>query len=928
MPNLNDLRGAKGRGADLDRSSAADAGAVLRDLQPDPAARKVVVELLAHGIRTAHGIAPGCWSVALFPRALRLNVGRLLALEVMRDRVWLVLLDDAPDVARLQAWVREGEPFRSLEAGHRTYVPPGADLVRLAPTVLRAFVASVPAAAATSSRSSYRQSWSPGVAAMIEDEAGIELPRPDWLEAKAPEPARDTFLPSALAALDPLLASPDSPLDVILRDRAAFCERFSPERLAALSGTALLDEMHGRTRRDSLAYWLEFKSDADFSSQRFGGIRGGSALKFGLFNSEAGDWMTGAARAMRRLTEAEAVAMAEGQRDEILAAHEVLDRLPDDPEDPEWSDLPARIAQAAPTIRQLAFVHKLLTLWHPDKIDDFHSLAWHNHVLSRLGVLTPGESLYDAAAPFTALLQTLRAERPALDMQQVTGACSRLFGHPHGHWRIGTSEGDEDRWPEMRDGQHVGVGWDALGDLSDLLSGLTFADAQERLKPLLAEHYPSTTPQVRGRAASQIATFFTKMAERDLVYAAKGQTIVGVGEILGPYRFEDGAFPHRRSVRWLTTHAFESPSPTGLRTTVYNLATALDIQVAAARAIQAERPAIPNESTSPVRPPRALSLVEEQLERKGQVILYGPPGTGKTHHALHAAQAMAAWGTHGKPWASLTVEEKRALEGREGPGQRIWTCTFHPAFSYEDFVEGLRPVANAGQLGFEPRPGVFRRICTAAAAHPDEKFVLVVDEFNRGDAPRIFGELLTVLELDKRERVAVTLPTSGDSFTVPRNVYLIATMNTADRSIALLDAALRRRFGFIEYLPDATVLQDGTVEGIGLAALLTVLNERLLKTLGDAGRNRQIGHAYLLNQRSVHTLRSAFQYDILPLLQDYCSDDGDLLEELLGDGLYDRAQRRFRQDLFAPGKEESFLAAVGGLGDIRRDDVEVVDDAL
>jgi len=242
-------------------------------------------------------------------------------------------------------------------------------------------------------------------------------------------------------------------------------------------------------------------------------------------------------------------------------------------------------------------------------------------------------------------------------------------------------------------------------------------------------------------------------------------------------------------------------------------------------------------------------------------------------------------------------------------------CTFHPAYGYEDFLEGFRPQSSqAGHLIFEQRDGIFKRICTDARKRTDRKFFLLIDEINRGDIPRIFGELLTLLELDKRGH-AVRLPISGESLEVPNNLFVIGTMNTADRSIAMLDTALRRRFGFVELMPDPAVLGNATVEGsIPLGPWLNALNDRVRDKLGRDGRNRQIGHAYLMDNgkpvtefaRFVHILAE----DIIPLLEEYCYEDYGALTQILGPGMVDASKERIREKLFDPSNRQDLIQAL------------------
>jgi 5-methylcytosine-specific restriction protein B len=208
--------------------------------------------------------------------------------------------------------------------------------------------------------------------------------------------------------------------------------------------------------------------------------------------------------------------------------------------------------------------------------------------------------------------------------------------------------------------------------------------------------------------------------------------------------------------------------------------------------------------------------------------------------------------------------------------------TFHQSYSYEDFVEGLRPVSDAdGNVRYEVKDGVFKRLCRRAQQDPSHTYALVIDEINRGNISKVFGELITLIEPDKRlgaaNEIQVTLPYSGEEFGVPANLLIIGTMNTADRSIALLDVALRRRFTFVELMPQPELL--GEVAGVPLGKLLTALNRKLEAYLD---RDHQLGHSYFMGLKDVADLRFAWEHKVMPLLQEYFYGDGKKLEEILG----------------------------------------------
>ena len=259
-----------------------------------------------------------------------------------------------------------------------------------------------------------------------------------------------------------------------------------------------------------------------------------------------------------------------------------------------------------------------------------------------------------------------------------------------------------------------------------------------------------------------------------------------------------------------------------------------------------------------------LQEIYELLEDRHNVVLYGPPGTGKTYLTVELQDRWRKW------------------QGEDA----VHMVTFHPSYSYEDFIEGYRPAVSGTEsvAGFALTPGVFRDCCEQARQTPDRRFLLVIDEINRGDVARIFGELITLIESDKRGRLTVVLPQSKDRFSVPANLYLLGTMNTADKSISLMDIAIRRRFRFKRFPPDPDVLTPdreycAEVAGIPLDQLLIAINENL------ADRDRAIGHSYLLirktEQDPVEQLRRRFRHDIIPLVEEYFYARPDSMQTVL-----------------------------------------------
>jgi hypothetical protein len=244
------------------------------------------------------------------------------------------------------------------------------------------------------------------------------------------------------------------------------------------------------------------------------------------------------------------------------------------------------------------------------------------------------------------------------------------------------------------------------------------------------------------------------------------------------------------------------------------------------------------------------------------IILYGIAGVGKTHNTNKLITLIESGWSDSDIFKIIKINEHSDSIDISDIKERVKFITFHQSFGYEDFIEGFRPNKEGNIVLID---GIFKEICKEATEDKEKNYYLVIDEINRGNISKIFGELITLIEENKRDKLEITLPYSKELFKIPSNLYIIGTMNSTDKSIALIDIALRRRFTFLKMKPNASLINYSKAKKI-----FENLNQYILNTLGE---DYQIGHSYFMDIGDEDDLEFVLEYKIKPLLEEYFYGD-------------------------------------------------------
>ena len=429
-----------------------------------------------------------------------------------------------------------------------------------------------------------------------------------------------------------------------------------------------------------------------------------------------------------------------------------------------------------------------------------------------------------------------------------------------GYWIYSPGE-NASMWDEFYKLGIMGIGWDELSDLKKF-------NSKEEIKGYMRQIYnPSYSYINSGHCLWQFAN---EMNVGDIVFAKKGMhTIIGKGEVVSDYIYDDerASYKHIRKVKWLAKGEWNAPNQAAMKTLTC-ISSYPDYVKQLLNLFAEDLKEEANEEKAIKYPPYTrddfldevfmsadtYASLEGLLILKQNVILQGAPGVGKTFVAKRLAYSIMG----------------------EKDTSRIAMIQFHQSYSYEDFIQGYRPTKG----GFELANGSFYRFCKKAEEDSERPYFFIIDEINRGNLSKILGELMMLLEKDKRgERIKMLY--SNEWFSVPKNVYIIGTMNTADRSLAFMDYALRRRFAFFDFRPAFSsegfqnYLEEKNAPKLNqLISVVETLNDAIAMD-ESLGEGFCIGHSYFCSPNDItdRWLQSVVDYEIVPLLKEYWFDE-------------------------------------------------------
>ena len=648
-----------------------------------------------------------------------------------------------------------------------------------------------------------------------------------------------------------------------------FINHFGIEHLKSLSGKELLTSLfyNDKGNKLNLCYVLEMDKDM---REIFGSIAGGAAYKFELFfHKKTQSWTCGSPAKPVKLTENEAIQKAEEIRNDLVAGAEIISSFGPLNSTADYEQL----------YKQLEHISGINTVWR---------MKYYQMLFPILFAPFYGQDIQLDVLHF---LNQTPSEIPFIRMGQIALFSKKcnipgiVFGHIWGrstnhnnksndsetntlsdkkhklHYWMYTVF-DDTSWMECQQKEIMVLGMDDIGDYSQY-------DSKESLRQELISTYDNSTS--RKNQALMAWNFANKLAINDVVFAKRSNTLVGKGIVTGDYIFDDSRQEYKniRTVKWLQISEWEHPGKSVAKrlTDITPYTDYIEKLITIFTPDELDdvdtQPEVdyPEYSSADFLSDVYMSEQDYEtlvnvLKMKKNIILQGAPGVGKTFTAKRLAYSII---------------------GAKNP-DRVQMIQFHQSYSYEDFIEGYRPTEN----GFTIKKGSFYKFCKLAEDDDENDYFFIIDEINRGNLSKIFGELFMLIEKDKRG-IELQLLYSDENFSVPPNVYIIGMMNTADRSLAMLDYALRRRFSFFTMKPGFNTIgfqtyQD-SLKSDAFKKLISCIKQLNSKIAADIslGEGFCIGHSYFCGltakTATVRTLTSIIEYELIPLLKEYWFDE-------------------------------------------------------
>ena len=617
----------------------------------------------------------------------------------------------------------------------------------------------------------------------------------------------------------------------------------------------------------NLCYVLEMDKDM---REIFGSIAGGAAYKFGLFfHKKTQSWTCGSPAKPVKLTENEAIQKAEEIRNDLVAGAEIISSFGPLNSTADYEQL----------YKQLEHISGINTVWR---------MKYYQMLFPILFAPFYGQDIQLDVLHF---LNQTPSEIPFIRMGQIALFSKKcnipgiVFGHIWGRFTNHNNKSndsetntlsdkkhklhywmytvfDDTSWMECQQKEIMVLGMDDIGDYSQY-------DSKESLRQELISTYDNSTS--RKNQALMAWNFANKLAINDVIFAKRSNTLVGKGIVTGDYIFDDSRQEYKniRTVKWLQIGEWEHPGKSVAKrlTDITPYTDYIEKLITIFTPDELDdvdtQPEVdyPEYSSADFLSDVYMSEQDYEtlvnvLKMKKNIILQGAPGVGKTFTAKRLAYSII---------------------GAKNP-DRVQMIQFHQSYSYEDFIEGYRPTEN----GFTIKKGSFYKFCKLAEDDDENDYFFIIDEINRGNLSKIFGELFMLIEKDKRG-IELQLLYSDENFSVPPNVYIIGMMNTADRSLAMLDYALRRRFSFFTMKPGFNTIgfqtyQD-SLKSDAFKKLISCIKQLNSKIAADIslGEGFCIGHSYFCGltakTATVRTLTSIIEYELIPLLKEYWFDE-------------------------------------------------------